>query len=86
MRALACADHLSNLLQGRLPDSYSPQPPSKHSRHACAHCISVEAYRVNQCVLQFGTVTWQLNEIWPTGGWGSIEYGTVGFTGGQVSF
>ena len=19
---------------------------------------------------------WQLNEIWPTGGWGSIEYGT----------
>jgi len=25
---------------------------------------------------EFGTVTWQLNEIWPTGGWGSIEYGT----------
>lgn len=23
-----------------------------------------------------GTVTWQLNEIWPTGGWGSVEYGT----------
>jgi beta-mannosidase len=22
--------------------------------------------------------------IWPTGGWGSIEYGTVGFTPGQV--
>jgi beta-mannosidase len=21
---------------------------------------------------------------WPTGGWGTIEYGTVGFTGGQV--
>lgn len=28
----------------------------------------------------------QLNEIWPTGGWGSLEYGTVGkgFTKGQV--
>ena len=24
------------------------------------------------------------NEIWPTGGWGSLEYGTVGFTPGQV--
>ena len=26
----------------------------------------------------------QLNEVWPTGGWGSLEYGTVGFTAGQV--
>ena len=25
---------------------------------------------------QFGLLIWQLNEIWPTGGWGSIEYGT----------
>jgi len=32
----------------------------------------------------FGIVTWQLNEIWPTGGWGSLEYGTTGFTEGQV--
>ena len=32
----------------------------------------------------WGTVTWQLNEIWPTGGWGSLEYGTVGYTPGQV--
>jgi len=32
----------------------------------------------------FGTVTWQLNEIWPTGGWGSVEYGTVNYTTGQV--
>ena len=32
------------------------------------------------CVCFFG----QYNEIWPTGGWGSIEYGTVGHTKGQV--
>jgi hypothetical protein len=32
----------------------------------------------------WGSITWQLNEIWPTGGWGSLEYGTVGFTPGQV--
>eukprot|EP00045_Choanoeca_perplexa_P014478 m.170416 g.170416 ORF g.170416 m.170416 type:complete len:997 (-) comp16688_c0_seq4:1727-4717(-) len=25
---------------------------------------------------QFGLIIWQLNEIWPTGGWGSLEYGT----------
>ena len=24
-----------------------------------------------------GMMTWDLNEIWPTGGWGSIEYGAV---------
>jgi len=33
---------------------------------------------------QFGIIVWQYNEIWPTGGWGSIEYGTVGYTKGQV--
>lgn len=26
---------------------------------------------------QFGTLIWQLNEIWPTGGWGSLEYGNI---------
>mmetsp|Transcript_13513 Transcript_13513/g.24201 ORF Transcript_13513/g.24201 Transcript_13513/m.24201 type:complete len:984 (-) Transcript_13513:1826-4777(-) len=25
---------------------------------------------------EFGCLTWQLNEIWPTGGWGSLEYGS----------
>lgn len=25
---------------------------------------------------QFGTLVWQYGEIWPTGGWGSIEYAT----------
>eukprot|EP00041_Stephanoeca_diplocostata_P032285 m.1031147 g.1031147 ORF g.1031147 m.1031147 type:complete len:1000 (-) comp24121_c0_seq1:1760-4759(-) len=33
---------------------------------------------------EFGCIVWQFNEIWPTGGWGSIEYGTVGYTKGQV--
>eukprot|EP01079_Euglenida_sp_SAG-EU17-18_P009525 gene9525-250_t len=27
-------------------------------------------------VNSFGTIIWQLNEIWPTGGWGSLEYGS----------
>ena len=29
----------------------------------------------------FGIIVWQFNEIWPTGGWGSIEYGTPGKQG-----
>jgi beta-mannosidase len=33
---------------------------------------------------EHGTLTWQLGEIWPTGGWGSLEYGTVGWLDGQV--
>lgn len=31
-----------------------------------------------------GTIVWQFGEIWPTGGWGSVEYATAGFTAGQV--
>jgi hypothetical protein len=27
---------------------------------------------------------WQFNEIWPTGGWAAVEYGTVNYTAGQV--
>jgi beta-mannosidase len=30
---------------------------------------------------RFGTMVWQLNEIWPTGGWGSVEYGNPLFPG-----
>lgn len=33
---------------------------------------------------ELGALTWQLNEVWPTGGWGSLEYGSIGFTKGQV--
>ncbi|CAK0819957.1 unnamed protein product [Prorocentrum cordatum] len=29
----------------------------------------------------FGVIVWQYNEIWPTGGWGSIEYGNPKFDG-----
>ena len=32
----------------------------------------------------FGTLAWQLNEIWPTGGWGCLEYGSSLHQKGQV--
>ena len=33
--------------------------------------------------LQSKTMLWQLNEVWPTGGWGSLEYGAAN-TAGQL--
>ena len=34
----------------------------------------------------WGIMLWQLNEIWPTGGWGSTEYGPAsGYTAGQIA-
>jgi beta-mannosidase len=32
----------------------------------------------------FGTLIWQLNENWPTGGWGTIEYGPSRILKGQL--
>jgi hypothetical protein len=32
----------------------------------------------------FGTLIWQLNEVWPTGGWGAIEYGSSRNLKGQL--
>ncbi len=32
----------------------------------------------------YGLLIWQLNENWPTGGWGCIEYGPVDQSGDQV--
>jgi len=54
------------------------------------HCMVGQALLVKSDIESrrasntFGIIVWQYNEIWPTGGWGSIEYGTVGFTPGQV--
>ena len=39
----------------------------------------IEAWRSSNV---WGLLLWQLNEIWPTGGWGSLEYGTP--VAGQV--
>merc|ERR1719230_691332 len=38
----------------------------------------IEAWRSQNV---WGTTIWMYNEIWPTGGWGSIEYGPPGTAG-----
>ena len=39
---------------------------------------AIEAWRSSNV---WGLLMWQLNEIWPTGGWGSLEYGTAAAKG-----
>jgi hypothetical protein len=42
-------------------------------------------YEARRAKNQFGHLIWMLNEIWPTVGWGSLEYGPPpGYTPGQV--
>lgn len=38
----------------------------------------VEAWRSTN---NFGTLFWMYNELWATGGWGSIEYGSTAAPG-----
>ena len=42
----------------------------------------VEGWRSNNI---WGLLTWQYNEVWPTGGWGSIEYGSPVRTNAAVN-
>merc|ERR1712100_1010243 len=50
-------------------------------------CMIAQALVTKQNIEQtrsqnrFGILIWQYNEIWPTGGWGSIEYGNPNFPG-----
>eukprot|EP01052_Picozoa_sp_SAG31_P011930 SAG31_NODE_687_length_12813_cov_2.597216_12_plen_304_part_00 len=41
----------------------------------------VEIFRAKNI---FGTLTWQLNDVYPSGSWGSLEYGPEGRTGQVV--
>jgi beta-mannosidase len=44
-----------------------------------------QIYEARRAQNAFGHLVWMLNEIWPTVGWGSLEYGPPpGFTAGQV--
>jgi beta-mannosidase len=51
------------------------------------YCMIAQALVIKQNIEEtrsqnrFGTLVWQLNEIWPTGGWGSLEYGNPRFPG-----
>lgn len=50
-------------------------------------CMIAQAIEIKQNIETrlsantFGIIVWQYNEIWPTGGWGSIEYGNPNMPG-----
>jgi len=56
----------------------------KKSLYQCMIAQAIEIKQVIETRLSmniFGMLVWQYNEIWPTGGWGSIEYGNPRFEG-----
>lgn len=51
------------------------------------HCMLGQALQMKSTIEErrakneLGHLVWQLNEIWPTGGWGSLEYGNPNMRG-----
>jgi hypothetical protein len=43
--------------------------------------LQVETFRATNI---WGTLTWQLNDVYPSGSWGSLEYGPEGRAGQVV--
>lgn len=62
----------------------------KRFRGHLYECMLAQAFDVKGVIEQqrsqnvYGTIIWQLGEIWPTCGWGSLEYGSVGQKGQVV--
>ena len=65
----------------------SNHPPAR-ARYQCQLVQAIvlkQIYEARRAQNAFGHLVWMLNEIWPTVGWGSLEYGPPpGFTPGQV--
>jgi len=72
-------DNIIEVYWGKQNLDLSGEGPFKRQLYQCLIGQALELksdIEVRRSTNEFGTVTWQLNEIWPTGGWGSIEYGT----------
>ncbi|CAE7271945.1 MANBA, partial [Symbiodinium pilosum] len=75
-------DNLINAYFGDHPDSYFNMTGERIFKQQLYQCMLSQALilktdiETRRSTNQFGCLVWQLNEIWPTGGWGSLEYGT----------
>jgi hypothetical protein len=64
------------------------EPSEYNFQRQLYHCMLGQALNIKSNIEKFrsqnifGILTWQLNENWPTGGWGSLEY-AVGTNGGD---
>ncbi|CAE7551663.1 MANBA [Symbiodinium sp. CCMP2592] len=75
-------DNLINAYFGDHSDSYFNKTGEDIFKQQLYQCMLSQALilkadiETRRSSNQFGCLVWQLNEIWPTGGWGSLEYGT----------
>merc|ERR1711939_67426 len=79
-RNYACDDHVYSQFGGPWVDlnktgahSFQKQLYFCNFDQALGMKQRIEQYRSQNA---WGILIWQFNEVWPTGGWGSIEYGT----------
>eukprot|EP00463_Aulacantha_scolymantha_P006251 TRINITY_DN783_c1_g1_i1.p1 TRINITY_DN783_c1_g1~~TRINITY_DN783_c1_g1_i1.p1 ORF type:complete len:371 (+),score=60.07 TRINITY_DN783_c1_g1_i1:217-1329(+) len=63
-------------------DAFFNKTGENNFKHQLYQCMLGQALNIKSNIEHrrstnsFGCIVWQYNEIWPTGGWGSIEYGT----------
>jgi len=75
-------DNLIDVYFGNRPDSYFNRTGEAIFKQHLYQCMISQALNMKSNIEtrrsqnQLGCIVWQLNEIWPTGGWGSLEYGT----------
>ena len=75
-------DSLIDVYFGQRDDSYFNQTGEAVFKKQLYQCMLSQALEIKSNIEtrrsqnQLGCIVWQYNEIWPTGGWGSIEYGT----------
>jgi len=81
-------DNMIEVYFGRAPAGYLDATGEAVFRRQLYQCLLAQALNVKSNIEarrarnELGILVWQLNEIWPTGGWGSLEYGTP--VAGQV--
>eukprot|EP00928_Gymnodinium_smaydae_P055534 TRINITY_DN39049_c0_g1_i1.p1 TRINITY_DN39049_c0_g1~~TRINITY_DN39049_c0_g1_i1.p1 ORF type:complete len:546 (-),score=69.40 TRINITY_DN39049_c0_g1_i1:180-1643(-) len=75
-------DNLIRVYTGMRPDSYFNTTGEAIFKQQLYLCMLSQAMQIKGDIEMrrskntLGIIVWQLNEIWPTGGWGSLEYGT----------
>ena len=77
------SDNLIDVYFGNQPDGYFNQTGEAVFKRQLYQCLIAQAIHMKGNIEarrgrnELGMLVWQFNEIWPTGGWGSIEYGTA---------
>jgi hypothetical protein len=75
-------DNYIDVYFGKQPDAFFNSTGESVFKRQLYMCTLASALGVKSDIESlragnhFGVIVWQFNEIWPTGGWGSVEYGT----------